>query len=102
MDALDFIHNCTMNFELDLKTMTSETRLSKELTMSGCGWDEGHEWYHLLHAGKLLSEVENCLKNRSDKSRIWIEGKKHDCKYEVDGGVVAGRIEGSETEVPVK
>lgn len=42
------------------------------------------------------------MKNRSDKSRIWIEGKKHDCKYEVDGGVVAGRIEGSETEVPVK
>ena len=100
MNMIDFLNNCTKNFELDIKTMTIRTPYERELTVIGCGWDEGRRWYFQFHAEKLLNEVENCLIIKKDQSRIMLEGIKYECNYEVDGGIVFDIISGSETEEP--
>jgi hypothetical protein len=56
-----------VNFKLDLKSMTIETKLESEITMSDCGWDVGRDWFCLFAVGKLLAKVENCLKNKITK-----------------------------------
>lgn len=90
-----------MNFKLDLESMTIATKLKSELTLSGCGWDEGHEWYCRFSAEKLLAEVENCLKNEIKRSQIVIEGIEYDYPIELDGGL-GGRSSDIATETPVQ
>ncbi len=87
MTNLDFLRACTPDFRLDPEAKTIETPRRSELTMSGCGWDDGHEWYYRFPADELLNEIERCLANKIDRSRITLEGVKFDYPFELDGGM---------------
>lgn len=87
MTTHDYLRECTTNFRLDLEAKTIETPWRSELTMSGCGWDEGHQWRYRFPAGELLDEIDRCLAHQLDRSRITLAGVKFDYPLELDGGI---------------
>jgi hypothetical protein len=100
MTAIEFIQRCTLNFTFDAELLAIETPLQSELTLSGCGWDEGHEWYSVFPATPLLAEVERCLRRNIATSHIAIAGTELDYPIELDGPC-GGRSSNTATESPV-
>jgi hypothetical protein len=100
MTAIEFIQRCTLNFTFDAERLVLETPIRSELTLSGCGWDEGHEWYSVFPATALLEEVERCLRGNIATSHIAIAGTELDYPIELDGGC-GGRSSDTATESPV-
>ncbi|GEM_PF-3627516 len=83
--AADFIQSCSPDFKFDPESSTIETEAKRTLTLSGCGWDEGYDFYCVFNASNLLSAIENYLASGRMQDKVLLEGVEYYCNIELSG-----------------
>lgn len=85
VSAVDFIQSCTSDFKFDPESSTITTDAKRTLTLSGCGWDEGYDFYCVFNATSLLTAVEYYLASGRMQDRVLLAGVEYYCNIELSG-----------------